>query len=54
MKRLQSDTDKFKQIAASVSISDSRNVLGQFTRQIEDIASNVGVWWTWVRKNLTQ
>lgn len=54
VKRLQACTDEFTEIAASVSISDSRDSLGKFTRQIEDIASNVGVWWVWVRENLTQ
>ena len=54
VKRLQACTDEFAEIAASVSISDNRDALGKFTRQIEDIASNVGVWWMWVRENLTQ
>lgn len=54
VKRLQACTDEFTEIAASVSISDSRDSLGKFTRQIKDIASNVGVWWVWVRENLTQ
>lgn len=53
VKRLQACADEFTEIAASVSISDSRDALGKFTRQIEDIASNVGVWWVWVRENLT-
>ncbi len=26
----------------------------KFTRQIKDIASNVGVWWVWVKENLNQ
>jgi len=54
VKRLQACADEFTEIAASVSISDSRDALRKFTRQIEDIASNVGVWWVWVRENLTQ
>jgi len=54
VKRLQACADEFTEIAASVSISNSRDALGKFTRQIEDIASNVGVWWVWVKENLTQ
>ena len=54
VKRLQACADEFTEIAASVSISDNRDALGKFTRQIEDIASNVGVWWVWVRENLIQ
>ena len=54
VKRLQACTDEFTEIAESVSISDNRDALGKFTRQIEDIASNVGVWWVWVRENLIQ
>ena len=54
VKRLQACTDEFTEIATSVSISDSRDSLGKFTRQIKDIASNVGLWWVWVKENLNQ
>ncbi len=52
--RLQSCTEKFKEIAVLLSISDKRGALEKFSRQIDDIASIVGVWWVWVRENITQ
>ena len=52
--RLQTCTDKFKQIAASLLIPDKRCSLEKFSGQLNDIASNVGVWWVWVRENLIQ
>ena len=52
--KLQICIEKFKEIATSLSIPDKRDASGKFSRQIDDIASIVGVWWVWVRENLTQ
>ena len=51
---LYSCTEKFKEIADSLSILDPRGALDKFNRQIEDISSIVVVWWVWVRENLSQ
>ena len=51
---LHNCSEKFKEVADSLSILDSRNALNKFNRQIEDISSIVTVWWIWVRENLIQ
>ncbi|MEA1969638.1 MAG: DUF6399 domain-containing protein [Thermodesulfobacteriota bacterium] len=52
--KLQICADKFKKIAASLLIPDNRGSMEKFSGQLNDIASNVGVWWVWVKENLIQ
>lgn len=51
-KCLEQQVVKFKEIGDIHNIPDHRGMLDKFQRQIKDIASNVGAWWTWALKSV--
>lgn len=49
---LQKQAHCFEQIAQSLSITDNKEVVDKFRRQIEDLSSIVSAWWRWTTESL--
>lgn len=52
--QLAEQVQHFEQIAEDQAVSDKRDAVGKFKRQIKDVASSVDAWWLWTHESLTE
>lgn len=52
--QLEEHVQRFEQIAAAQAVSDKKDAVGKFKRQIKDVASSVDAWWLWTNESLTE
>ena len=50
--RLEEQVQRLEQIAVDHSVADTKDALGLFRRQIEDLSSIVDAWCTWTEESL--
>lgn len=51
---MEEQAQRFAQIAEAQSVSDPKDTVGKFRRQIADVASSVDAWWLWTTESLNR